>query len=457
MRVGTLAIALGLVLLFAGAVTAVVLVLLPDGDGSTMAIAPVGNGGAALTTSSEPSAVTDELIAFYQARVERDPVDFIAYTKLGESYVRQARETADISAYERAEAALRKALELRPDHLDAQASLANVLLAKHDFAGALALAEEVFAADLGATAALATIGDAQLELGNYDGARAAYSELADAASGPAVLSRLAHLAELEGDPDAAIAHMADAEQRASARARSAESVAWYRSQLGALYFNTGRYDEAGRWYAGALDAFPGYPLALAGLGDVAAARGDDSEAISWYERAVAVVPQPAFLATLGDLYARSGDAEAARRQYDTVKFIGELTAINGVVYNRALALFYADHGMNTHKAVELALAELEVRKDIYGYDAAAWALYKDGRANEAAPLMEQALKLGTQDARLLFHAAMIARTMGDTDTARAQLEHALEINPHFSVLHEDEARRALAALGGDDAFAEAGG
>ncbi len=442
MRRSTWSIVLGAALLLTSiAGGAAYLTLRGDGGGDA--------GLAALldtTSAAESRARTDEIIAFWQARVEGDPIDFISSTKLGSAYIRQARETGDVSAYERAEAALRRALELRPDHTPASAELATVLYAKHDFAGALWLAQLVYAADPSATQALATVGDAQVELGNYDAAQAAYDELPAVASGAAVLSRRAHLAELRGDLDTALSLLEQANEQAETSTQSGERPAWYRLQLGELAFNTGRYDAAERRYREALERFPGYHPAVAGLAKVAAARGEDDAAIDLYERAIAAVPQPAYLAALGDLYAHAGDEATARQRYDTVELIGTLAAINRAVYNRELALFYADHGVKTAEAVALALSELEVRKDVYGYDAAAWALYQDGRAQEASPLMEQALRLGTQDAMLLFHAGMIARELGDDDAARSHLERALELNPRFSIRHADTAADTLRDL-----------
>ena len=61
--------------------------------------------------------------------------------------------------------------------------------------------------------------------------------------------------------------------------------------------------------------------------------------------------------------------------------------------------------------------------------------------------MTEALKLGTQDARLFDHAGMIDQRLGDRAAARTRLSRALAINPNFSLRDADEARRALAALG----------
>lgn len=430
-RSGTTLMAMGAALLATAAI-ALAVVALRDG------------GGGPAPTSDAPSTA-EQLISFYQRRIDGDPADYVGYTKLGESYVRLARETGDAALYERAETALRTALELRPGDAVARAQLATVLIATHQFAEALAIAEAVYAEDPSATQALATAGDAHMALGNYDDARDAYETLAQAATAPSVYSRLAHVEEILGDTDAAETHLRRAETLAVERGQTGESLAWYRLQLGILHLNTGRYDDAERWFEASLDTLPDYYLARAGLGHVATARGDYALAIEQLELAVATVPQPALLADLGDLYARTGDIGAADDQYATVEFIGRLAEINRTIYNRELALFYADHTIKAGEAVRLALAELELRKDVYGYDAAAWALYRDGRVAQAAPLMAQALKLGTQDARLLIHAGLIARAMGDAAGTREYLARAFELNPHPSLLLEREARQALDA------------
>lgn len=76
----------------------------------------------------------------------------------------------------------------------------------------------------------------------------------------------------------------------------------------------------------------------------------------------------------------------------------------------------------------------------------AWALYKNGRAREAQAAMTEALRLGTPDARLFFHAGMIHRALGEADRAREALARALALNPHFHVLQAGVAARALGEL-----------
>jgi tetratricopeptide (TPR) repeat protein len=107
--------------------------------------------------------------------------------------------------------------------------------------------------------------------------------------------------------------------------------------------------------------------------------------------------------------------------------------------------------MKLAEALDLAQKELEVRHDIYTWDALAWALYKNGKLTEAASASEKATRFGTRDSLILFHAGMIAEKLGQREQARSDLTEALQINPHFHLLYAAGAKQALAAL---DAQAE---
>src|SRR5205085_8288958 len=118
-----------------------------------------------------------------------------------------------------------------------------------------------------------------------------------------------------------------------------ETIAWIRWQLGELAFSTGDYAKAEQHYRDALTTFPDYYRALGGLGRALAAKGDLPGAIAGYERAVQVIPDPAFVAALGDLYKLAGRDQEAAAQYALVEQIGKLNAANGLLYNRQVALY----------------------------------------------------------------------------------------------------------------------
>jgi tetratricopeptide (TPR) repeat protein len=155
---------------------------------------------------------------------------------------------------------------------------------------------------------------------------------------------------------------------------------------------------------------------------------------------------PMFVAELGDMYTRAGNSAEAKKQYQLVEYIGLLGHINQVLHNRDLALFYADHDIKLDEALTLAHKEFEVRHDIYTWDALAWALYKNGKYQEAGDAMQNALRPGARDALLFFHAGMIANRLGQTSRAKERLQTALSINPHFHVIYSEVAQQQLKTL-----------
>ena len=398
------------------------------------------------STQGSEMKSTDELITFWKQRFERDPKDFISLAYLGQTYMHKGRETGDVSQYEKADAVLRQAIALDPKYEPALAYLSADLFVKHDFLNALQLANSVYTNDPLALQALATVGDAQLELGRYSEAQASYDLLGEKSPSAAVFSRLARLAWLQGHPNDAIRWMQKAVDNSNQIGLTGENAAWYHFQLGELYFNTNQLPKAEAEYTAALRAFNPYYLALAGLGKVQAAEGRYTEAIPLYEKAVAIIPQPDLLAALGDLYSVTGQHDKAESEYRTVEFIGKLQAINQVVYNRLLALYDANHDRNLEESLNLAQHELANRKDIYAYDTAAWALYKNRQYAEALQDMQQAMKLGTRDALLYYHAGMIYSAMGNETQAQSMLSQAMALNPHFDLIQARIARTTLANL-----------
>jgi len=222
-----------------------------------------------------------------------------------------------------------------------------------------------------------------------------------------------------------------------------EKQAFYHYSAGEYRFNSGDVAGADREYEAALGILPNYYLALAGRGRVAFARGDLDGAIGFYRSAVAIIPKPELVAYLGDLYEVKGDRAAAEQQYQTVDFIAKLNEVQAQVFNREIALFRATHHRDTAHAVEIARAELKTRKDIYGYDALAWALYSDGQVADALGPARQAASLGTQDPKLLYHLGMIELAAGRTADGQAHLRAALALNPAFDPLGAAAAHKAL--------------
>jgi tetratricopeptide (TPR) repeat protein len=405
---------------------------------------PIPGGPPAIVTQS--LAQIDRAVKVWSANIARDDKDFVSATYLADLYYSRARLTGNLDDYSRAKQAVDLAIAAYPGGVGAQILRAQLLFATHDFANALSSAQAIFAANPDQVAALATVGDAQLELGQYDAAARSFNELARRAPGPAVTARLAHLAALRGQSAQADALAARAIREAAAASTAPSDRSWYEYLAGYLAFQFGELSSAERDFRAAVADWPGSYLALAALAKTRAAQGATGEAITLYQRAIAIVPQPEFLAGLGDLYALTGHAQDAAAQYATVRAIADLSKAEAQLYNRQLVLFDANHGTNLVEGVTLAARELAVRKDIYGYDAYAWALYASGRYADADRAMQSARAIGTVDPLLDYHQGMIDAALGRTDQARQLLNAALERNPGFDPLQAARARATLRAL-----------
>jgi tetratricopeptide (TPR) repeat protein len=388
----------------------------------------------------------DRTIAQYQRLVQRHPFDARAYYGLGDAYIQKARQRGDMTYFNLAEQALRKALEMAPRYGPAVRHLAYVLYSRHAFQEAAELARQAIALQATDSHAYGVLGDAYLETGQYDQARAAYQRMLELQGDLYAYSRLAGLKSLQGDQQGAIADLTMAIQEGLEQGRPPESIAWAQWQLGNEHLALGNLAAAETQYTAALTTVPRYYRALAGLAQARVAQERYQEAIDLYQQAIGILPLPDYVAALGDIYLQLGQAAEATKQYALVEYIGALSALNQVLYNRELALFYADHDLKLDTALALAQKELEVRQDIYAYDLLAWVLYKCGRPQEALTPLREALKLGTQDARLFFHAGMIYHRLGDHVQAQQYLQRTVATNPYFHPLHTDLAARTLAEL-----------
>lgn len=400
---------------------------------------------APLPSDADASEIT---IRFLENRVKSDPDHFIAHNKLVTYYLQRVRETGDLTYLNLASRAAHASLTAMPAETNTGglAALAQVEYASHDFAATRDHALQLTKAEPNKSYPYQFLGDALLELGDYDQAASAFRQMERlSGSNFTTETRLSRLAWLRGKTS-------EAEERATQALASAlqavyqsrETVAWCRWQLGELAFTRGDYETAERCYRDSLTTFPNYFRALASLGRVRAARGDLAGAIAQYESAVRIIPEPTFVAALGDLYQLAGRAKDAAAQYALCEQIGRLSALHGALYNRQLALFYADHDLQAEAAYTHATKEYAVRRDIYGADAVAWTALKSGRLSEAQAAIKEALRLGTQDAHIFYHAGMIARAAGDRATARDYLQRAIRLNPQFDPRQAPLAKQVLA-------------
>lgn len=181
------------------------------------------------------------------------------------------RETADPSLYPRAEQAFGEALKRDPRQLDALAGQGSLALSRHKFADALRFGQAAHDINPNRAELYGIIGDAQIELGQYDAALDTIQKMVDTRPALNSYSRASYLRELQGDTAGAIEIMRKA---VTSGVPGTENMLWTQVQLGHLYFNSGDLRSAEQTYQAALQLRPDYLYAFAGIARVQAARGE---------------------------------------------------------------------------------------------------------------------------------------------------------------------------------------
>src|SRR5438874_1771655 len=166
------------------------------------------------------------------------------------------------------------------------------------------------------------------------------------------------------------------------------------------------------------------------------------EALKELETVLAKNPQysPALL-TSGIIFERMGDFAKARDNYEKVLALNPkfAPALNNLAYIYSEKLNNLNRaGELARKAHELAPAEPSVQ------DTLGWVLYRQGKYQEAAELLEQSASKSSDKGEIQFHLGMANYMMGRLDEARAALQKAVSVPGDFP--GKDEAKSRLALL-----------
>ena len=347
-----------------------------------------------------------------EMRLREQPHDLAASVLLSDALLRLARASSDGRNASRAAEVLNAALQENPGAYDALRLLGAVDLSLHRFNDALDVGRRASQMRPQDAWNYGVIGDALLELGDYDKAFAAFDQMMQLRPSPAAYARVAYAREISGDMTGALAAMQTAFQ--ASPVTDPESQAWYATQVGELFMKLDRLGDADREFKRAVFVYPRYPLAVVGVGKVKAARGDRDGALAVFVDQLSRTPTLDLASRIGDLHAQAGRPSDAEHYYQLEE---DLAGPAPTQTEANLALFLAERDRKLPEAVAIAESVARVRHDIWTDHALAWSYFKVGRLQDAEASITRAERTGSRDERLRAHADAIRALTGQ---AKAQ-------------------------------------
>ena len=323
------------------------------------------------------------------------------------------------------------ARSLAPDRSGPVLSRAIVALSLHrnDIAADEAVRIDGFAVPAPApdrAEGLAILGDVALYGGDYPEALALYRRAADVQSSLGTTVRLADWHRHRGDFAAA---------RTILKAGLADHalMPWTRAalllQLGAIDLQTGKWDAAEARFAEADQALPGWWLARAHLGQMAAVRGDFAAAEALYREAMAGAERPSVMDALAAVHDAQGRSEEA----------AELSQAASKLWKARVASHpeaYADHAFeaflaegDTAQAWQLARLNYTTRPYGDGRIGLARAAAARGRDASARAVLEELETTGWRSTEQYRVLAEVCERLGDAECVEKARKSALAISP----------------------------
>lgn len=380
----------------------------------------------------QKASPAEQAIAWAQAGMKQNAGRVQPYNDLALGYIRRARETADASDYDQAEAAIQKAHKIDADNFETSKAEVMLLLGRKEFARALDLARALNKKTPDDVLVYGLVADVDIELGNYKEAEWAAQWMLDMRPGnvPGLL-RGARLRVLFGDAEGATDFYNEAYEKTPPV--ETENRAWILTQMATLQESLGNGDAAEKLLRSALEKFPNYYLAIETEAQLRIDQNKPAEAVRLLRERNGYFP------TLASEYAEaralesagaSGEADATYGAFESAARARIGAADNA---NVQLVHYYLGRGNNPGEAMRIAKLEAAQRQDAGTLDAYAWALYANAWYAEAQTEMGKALAVGVRDAAYFYHAGAIAARRHDAGNAARYLNESLRLNPSAEI------------------------
>ena len=398
--------------------------------------------------SPEEQAKTRQIYDELTQKILNNPNDYTSRLKLAQLFMLEARATGEHGHYYPATLKVLDGIlvEAPTDDIEfgATSLKASVLLSLHQFEEAKAAAERAVALNGYNAVVYGSLVDANVELGNYEEAVKMSDKMNSIRPDLRSYSRVSYLREIYGDLDGAIEAM---KQAAESGYPGFEETAWCRLTLGTLYEQKGDLNGAKAQYERILQERTDYPFAIAALARIASKQGNPQLAESHLKDAMEIIPEVSFYVDLATLYQEQGRTAEKDELLKHIFVMLEEDEEAGHVMNLEYARIYLELMDNPQKAMEYADKEYAVRPDNIDVNLVmAEILLAANEPERARHHIDVASRTGNQNPKLLLTKGLIDLRSFETESGKALVAKALELDPYQSGWMVEEYRELSAGF-----------
>jgi tetratricopeptide (TPR) repeat protein len=359
-------------------------------------------------------------LATTKRQVQEDRRGALGWAKLASAHLEQASVYDSYEDARAAEGAATESLRIRSrGNMAARVALIKALLDQHRFQDALAASHNVYREMPHSPASQKMLINCLLEVGAYTEARALFEKHSPNLSQEERLLLQSRLLEAYGQTPQALSAIKSLLTKAERDGAVRRYQAALQQRLGDLYWSAGDPAQAVTSYDRALALEPKSWRSLLGKCRALAAQENWKELVAVGHDTEKLVQMTEVVALIGDGYAGLGNRAMAEEHYAEAAHLAGYGGHahshgpgkrHGHPLDRQYAHFAAEHTRDLDGALKAAINDLKQRKDIKAYDTLAWVRYKRGELALARAAMEKAMRTGTQDAWVLRHQRLLNTT-----------------------------------------------
>ena len=368
---------------------------------------------------------SNEEIAFWQNRLEKDTGSFVNMLELGYNYLGLFKLKGNVADLKKGDILIKKASQklnnTDPNILEA---LSQASITRHKFKDAAEYNEQAFKNNSSPYVHALLSFDANMEIGQYQLAKKQLGNFKDQASFQ-VLIRKAKYQDHSGNLPGAIETMETALEKLK-YSNNSKLYCWTLSNLGDMYSHAGRVNEAYDTYKKVLKKDASYSYVLKGIAWIAYAHDHNTEeARRIFNFLLLQSNMPDLYLALSEIEEYEGN-EQKKNEY-VQKFLSVVEEPSyGDMYNKYLVDIYTDEIKDYEKAEKLALREVSNRPTPETYSWLSWVYFRKGDIIKAHDIYNNYVKDRDFEPASLYRGGYILAAAGKKEEARKLLEQSLD-------------------------------